>query len=201
VTKIAIIDLRDSRRERLAESATGRATVHPVRVGSVLSETTSRPDLVLLHVGRDQEAAGDSIHRLLERFHDSLTLCYSGGFPVEAATSNKSPSVAVFPAFVEMDDVGVDFVRTVNKVLDLFPQRASLEDGWFRSAVKGFDAILEAKLDVLSSILQREEPAASRKRLLRKHYPSAFGTDGNLLVHNESFIESVGQIRRVLFHE
>lgn len=201
--RITIIDARDVRREHLAKLARQvTKDVNPVPFGTKISQDIPSPDLVLLHVGVYQEDNGDVIADLLDRFQPhSWILCYYGGEPVEAATRCTSLAVAVFPAPVDQDDPGPDLARTIHKVLSMLPERSSLPEGSFRSVVTGFDILLEAKLDVLTSVLCNITPLADHLAELRKIYPQAFGDEGELLVPQEDLLQSVADLRKLFFNE
>lgn len=200
--KVAIIDFREDRGERLKKlvELTG-ADVSAVVTGADLEEAAPPPDLLLLHVGPEQEGVG-SIQEDLDRFRPhSWILCYSGTQPVSAATACKATTVSVFPASVAMNDPGQDFTRTVQKVLTLLPQQATLQEDWFRSAVTGFDVVLEAKLDVLLSALKGDQPPPDRLAKIRKICPAAFDDKGELRVDARNRLDSVARLRRLFFHE
>jgi hypothetical protein len=197
--KVAIIDCRDERRlvlERVARLVT--ADVTPL---DFLGKADLSPDVLLLHVGADQEA-DDDIEQVLSRFQGGTwVLCYYGGAPVPAAENCASPNVAVFHASVGSISPSEDFVRTVQKVLARWPERATLAEEWFRETVTGFDPVLEAKLDVLEAILKGEQPAADRLKRLMGSYRKAFGESGEVIVDHERPLRSVARIRNIFFHE
>ena len=201
---VTIIDARDARRERLAEelALAGVNHVQSLHDGTHWPPGAAHPDLLLLHVGSYQEDEGDSIATLLEQFRQhSWILCYYGGDVVEAAAGCDAAQVAVFPSAVEAEDPGQDLVRTVQKVLSLLPERSSLPEDCFRSAVTGFDVLLEAKLDVLTSALTGEAPLPDHLTELGKIYPGAYDDKGQLLVPPGNRLEGVAHLRKMFFHE
>jgi hypothetical protein len=202
--RISIIDVRTTRQANLCKLARAvNADVEAVAVARELKAPalTQNPDLVLLHVGDAQTKAGDSIERLLDRFRQSWILCYSGGMPAAAASACRSPTVAVFPAFVFGEDGGDDFVRMLHRVFSMLPQRSTLPESCFRETVMGFDAVLEAKLDVLMSVLKGEPPTPDRLARLKKVCPAAFDDKGELLADALDRLASADRLRKLFFHE
>jgi hypothetical protein len=121
--------------------------------------------------------------------------------PAAAAVGCGSPTVAVFPAFVFGEDGGDDFVRMLQKVFSMLPQRSTLPENSFRETVMGFDPVLEAKLAVLMSVLKAETPASDRLAILKRACPAAFDDKGELLAHEQDRLESADRLRKLFFHE
>jgi len=196
--KVAIIDCREQRRSYLKKVA--KHVTDDVTDVAYFRQADVRAEVVMLHVGDDQQAH-DNIEQVLARFRDqSWVVCYYGGAPVAAAKDCSWPNVAVFPASVDSITPGEDFVRTIQEVLARWPERASLTDEWFRETVTGFDSVLEAKLDVLAAVLKDRTPLADRLKRLRRLYRKAFDNNGELIL-NPNAVQSAARIRNIFFNE
>lgn len=199
---VAIVDCDDQRRPKLVRlvASTGNSAVpaptrNALNVGQNLELL---PDLLLLHVGESQQDAGDNIKNVLAEFSSALVLCYTGGTAVTAARVRTDPNVALFPGVVPMGQVDGDFERVIHKVVSLWPQREELPPDWFRSAVTGFDPILEAKLEILCSLLRGKEPPSELVNKFKPKYPTAFLNDS---LCQQGQPEALASLRKVLFNE
>jgi hypothetical protein len=200
---VCIIDFRDERRNWLSMELQARG--HAVtQVACVGGDHAPNADLVLLHVGGDQEELetgfGSSIERLLNSYQDvgCVVLCFFGGSPADVARRCAFPNVAVYPAAVDSYNPDTDFLRTVMAVLGNLAHREALPPDWFRSLVNGFDPILEARLEVLVAVLKGADVPEGRLNLLRSKCPGAF-SEGRLVCDGTP--KSVDRLRKILFNE
>jgi hypothetical protein len=200
--RVSVIDFRDQRRGWLARALSGDG--HEVTsLAFVGTNNAPASDLVLLHVGDDQdevEMDGGGIGHLLNIYGHAgvVVLCYYGGSPVEVAKQCKFTNVAIYPTPVDSVNPDSDFLRTVRAVLAKLPDREALPADWFRSTVTGFDQLLEAKLEVLVAALKGEGPPQNRLDLLRNKFPDAF-LNGRLGCDRTP--ASVARLRKILFNE
>jgi len=207
---ILIVDVRPTRRRKIHEVAKRIAgdAVLPV---AHLEAADAAPDVILLHIGPEQEAQKPGeVTEILRRYQErAWVLCYRGGKD-RIAFECASPNVAVFPAEVDGLEPGVEFLRTVEQVLIKWPERETLPAKWFYETVTGFDPVLEAKLDVLSVALTEGRVSSVRLGPLRDLYPTAFSRSpyrtafdesGTLLLDRDHLGESVAHLRQIFFHE
>ena len=175
--------------------------VHATAV-ETLGNGTLDADIVLLHVGDEQEEYGDSIAALLDRFQNSAwVVCYYGGSPVTAARRCASPNVALFNASVGSETPSDAFERVVKKVLAALPQRSLLPKEWLREHVADFDPLLEAKLCLLDAVLRETAlPLDDVKRIrTNRAYDDAFDGDAKLIFTRGR--NDAASLRQILFHE
>lgn len=207
---VVIVDIRPTRRKKIKEAAE-HITGANVRAVAHLADANVAPDVILLHIGSEQEAQKPrEVTEILETYQGrAWILCYRGG-QNRVAFECASPNVAIFPAPVHALEPELEFLRTVEQVLANWTARETLPDGWFYDTVTGFNPLLEAKLDVLSAALAAGTVSADRVKPLRSLYATAFSNSqyqitfdesGNLLLDRDCLFESVAHLRRVFFHE
>lgn len=207
---VVIVDIRPTRRRKIQEVAQ-RIAGNSVSAVAHLGAADATPDVILVHIGLEQEAQrrGEVTDILRAHQERAWILCYRGG-QNRVAFECASPNVAVFPVPVDALNPEIEFLRTVEQVLAKWVERETLPAEWFHDTVTGFDPVLEAKLDVLGAALTEGTVSADRIRSLRSLYPTAFcnsrhqitlDESGNLQLDRERLVESVAHLRRVFFEE
>ena len=165
--KICIIDMDTDRLDKLQKLCTLRGD-HVIPLESRDGGKVIDPaeiDLLLLHAGiKQQQDMGDSIQQIIDEFEETQILCFTGGIPVEAARA-ESNNLALFIGSTEA------LMRTVKAVLNAWPLHSERPRHWLRSLVNGIDWLLEAKLDVLTSLYQNKPPSIESITEIQKQLP------------------------------
>lgn len=198
--RAGIIDSKKHRGQRLKEIAE-QCGFQATAVETLGNEALDA-DIILLHVGDEQEEYGDVIAELLDKFQSTAwVVCYYGGSPVTAASVCTSPTVALFKASVGSESPSDAFERVVKKVLAALTQRSSLPKEWLREHVAGFDALLEAKLCLLDAVLRETALPLDDVKRIRTNgaYGDAFDGDAKLIFTQGR--DDAARLRQILFHE
>lgn len=131
-------------------------------------------DLILLHVGSDQNEDGD-LDRSMEIFANKPVLCYSGGepdFPVRTITKSQESLWCLCPEQIGRSITAEQFINShAGKVICRYIQRIG-EGGNptdAKNELQGFSVELEEKLEKLYGMLQSgkqtEEVIEERNKL------------------------------------
>jgi hypothetical protein len=165
---VIIIDFREERRRGLKDWLGKGYPNHTILDYGREPKEGIDGDLVIIHAADEQVG---NWSKFFEMFKRSLILGFVGGCPssgFEKAKKEKHESVALWPFRVDCNSFDKDFVRIVSRVIDLLPERGRLAANWFVSIVEGFDAALEAKLDILCALIKGANVSEEPSNLLRE---------------------------------
>lgn len=155
--KICVIDL-DAVRLSSIVSAVGRGAKSTQSLPDDPVES-AQFDLILLHVGSDQNEDGD-LDRSIKIFANKPVLCYSGGepyFSVRTITKNQESLWCLCPEQIGRSITAEQFINShAGKVICRYIQR--IEEGGnpidAKNELQGFSVELEEELEKLYGMLQ-----------------------------------------------
>jgi len=160
--KVMIIDCQEKRRSLIEKwlGQEGHEAIAYSHVGDH-SEDSQMPDILLLHIGVNQEAPYSQENRtervaeILERFCTKVwTMGYSGGAIAEAAMRIDYPKYARYRPQVPGDDFPIGMRNVTSKILVESDNSRQMDQQTFKAIVTGFDQIREYQLQSLATVLK-----------------------------------------------